>query len=651
MNRLSTFALACIALTAHLAAQQPGPEVAVVPAGPTVPSSPAARPAVTDTGFAPTWETQKHARTYVLGVPAPRGQIVDRDGNPLAQTRVSYNLAIAFPTPLSFSDADALAFAQREVMKAQVLTGRPIGINRDSLIKHYKNRGVLPFVIAQDLRFNELDAYKRAQPEHLILQPVYQRFYANGALAGHILGYAGRAGKMQEGPIENSELLWPNAEGREGLEQSFDDQLQGKIGQYNISFDAAGRRASEQIAIPPQPGYNIVTTLDTHIQKLCEDALARSCKKGAMVVVDPNTGDVLAMASWPCYNPNSFVPNISASDFKALQDDPNIPLLPRAFRSSYPPGSTFKVFVGVAAMQSGKIDKDNEFSCPPSMEIGGLTFRNWKKTDAGSLNFADALTQSCDTWFYQVGIKIGPRTILDYAQQFGFGQRTGLPLAAEAGGLIPSDEYMLRVHKRRILNGDVANLSIGQGDTTATPLQMAIAMGAVGNGGTLYAARLVRQVQTIDNQIVTAYDVRARALIDIDKDIVKEVHKAMTGVVSGGLGTAHQAEVPGVAMAGKTGTAQWGPKSAERTAAWFAGYVPADKPRYAFAVLYESEEHNSDDVHGGTSAAPIAGKVFREIFKDLPKEKKGSKKKAPAKEERDEDGMPVRRAEPVHKDD
>ena len=654
MIRLLSFTFAAFVLTASARAQQPGvpvPEVrtasAATPAPAPVPNSKRG-----DTRLAPTWETQKGAQTFVLGIPAPRGQIVDRNGAPLAQTRVSYNLAVAFPMPAKFSDSEVLAFARREVAQAQSVTGRLLTINIEGAVKHYKNRAVVPWIIAQDLKPGELEAFKRAKPANLTLQPVYQRIYPNGALAGHIVGYAGRAGKILEGPIENNELLWPNAEGREGLEASFNDQLEGKNGQYNISFDAEGKRASEQITIPPQPGYNVVTSLDIHIQQLCEEALARGCKRGAMVVVDPNTGDVLAMASWPCFNPNMFVPYITAVDLKMLQDDPNIPLLPRAFRSAYPPGSTFKVFVGVAALQSGKIEKDDEFNCPPSMEIGGLRFRNWKHSDAGSMAFRMALTQSCDTWFYQVGIKTGPQVLLDYAQQFGFGQRSGLPLAAESPGLIPSDDYMLKVHKRRILNGDVANISIGQGDVTATPLQLAMAMGAVGNGGTLYAARLVQQVQSIDNQIVTAYDVRARSMIDIDKGIAKEVRNAMADVVSSPAGTAGKARVPGVSMAGKTGTAQWGPKTAERTAAWFAGFAPADKPRYAFAVVYESDQKNSDDVHGGTSAAPLIGRVMRQLFKEQPveREKKARKRKAPPKEETDEDGTPVRRPESAKND-
>ncbi|MDB6172825.1 MAG: Peptidoglycan glycosyltransferase [Chthoniobacteraceae bacterium] len=611
-----------------------------VPAAPAAPAAPA-----------PTWETQKQARTYLLGIPAPRGQIVDRNGSPLAQSRVSYNLAIAFPTPLNFSDHDVINFAKDQIVRAQVILGRQIPLSAngansiEGALKHYKNRGIIPYVIAQDLRPAELELIKRAKSENLILQPVYQRFYPNGSMAGHVIGYAGRTGRRQDGPLENNELLWPDAEGREGLEQTFNDQLQGKLGQYNISFDATGKKASEQISIPPQPGYNVVTTLDARVQRLCEESLAKSCRRGAIVILDPNTGDILGLASWPTINPNAFIPKISDEAYKALNDDKDIPLYPRAFRASYPPGSTFKVFVGMAALQSGKVKIDDEYNCPASLEIGNLSFRNWKRDGSGSLNFADALTQSCNTWFYQVGMKIGSRPIIDYAQKVGLGMKTGIPLNAETEGRIPTDEYMLKNYKRRLLNGDVANLSIGQGDTLVSPLQMAQAMGVVGNGGTFYQTRLVQQVQSIDGQIVTAYDVRVRGQIELDKEVLAELHKAMVQVVESGAGTAHKAQVSGVHVAGKTGTAQWGPKSHERTAAWFAGFAPADKPKYAFAALYESDSAGSD-VHGGTVSAPLIGRVLRELFKEEPKESKGKTRKR-RKAVVDEEDVPVRRAEPV----
>lgn len=603
------------------------------------------KPGGTAPGFAPTWDTQKQARAYVLNIPAPRGQIVDRNGNPLAQTRVSYNLALNFPTPTTFTDAQVLQYAEPKIMLARTVTGRPISVSQDLLLKHYKNRGVLPLVIAQDLRPDEIESFNLRKPEMLSLLPTYQRFYPNGSLAGHVIGYAGRTGRMPDGPIENSQPLWPGAEGREGLEQTFDDQLQGKDGQFNIAFDATGRKVSEQVSIPPQPGYNVITTIDENIQRLCEQTLEKGAKRGAIVIIDPNNGDILALASWPTINPNAFIPNISSEAFKALQDDPQIPLLPRAFRSAYPPGSTFKVTSGIAAMQEHVIKTDDTFSCPASLEIGRLTFRNWKKTDSGSLDFADALTQSCNTWFYQVGIKTGSQRMSDWSLRMGFGMRTGIPLAAEAEGRVPNDEYMKKVHGRKMLEGDLANFSIGQGDLLITPLQMAQMMGVVGNGGTFFQTRLVQQVQSIDGQIVTAYGVRARAQYEFDPKVLKEVKRGMVQVVSSGMGTAGKASVPNVKVGGKTGTAQWGGGKREQTAAWFAGVAPIDKPKYAFAALYESEVSNSDDVHGGSHAAPLIGKVLRELFKDEAKPAK--KKKKGEKPDKDDEDMEVRRAEPV----
>lgn len=581
---------------------------------------------------APTWETQKNARTYLLAIPAPRGQITDRNGNPLAQSRVSYNLAVQFPTPPNFSTVQALNYAQRKAFQAQTVIGRQIVVSGALTEKHYKNRAVIPMVIAQDLSPAELEAFNASKPDGLVLQPVYQRFYPNGQMAGHIVGYAGRSGKIPDGPIENNELLWPDAAGREGLEQTFNDQLQGKVGQYNISFDASGRRTSEQVSIPPQPGYNVVTTLDENMQRLCEQTLDKGAKRGAIAIIDPNNGDVLALASWPSINPNSFVPSISEAEFKRLQEDPDIPLLPRAFRSAYPPGSVFKCFVGLAGINSDKIGRHDEFSCPPALEIGNLTFRNWKKTHGGSLDFADALTQSCNTWFYQAGQKIGSAIMSDYALRLGLGEKTGIPLAAEAEGRIPTDEYMQKVYKRKMMPGDIANFSIGQGDLLISPLQMAQAMAAIGNGGTLYQTRLVKQVQSIDGQIVTAYDVRARAQLDYSEEALSTLRRGMVQVVSSRMGTAGKAAVPGFKVAGKTGTAQWGPKNRERTAAWFAGFVPAEEPKYAFAAVYEGEANN-DDVHGGTQAAPLIGKVMRELFKNEPRSTGKSKKRSEDGEE------------------
>lgn len=568
--------------------------------------------------LAPTYETQKRARTYVLDIPAPRGQITDRNGNPLAQNRLGYNLAIAYPTPLDFSDAQVLSFARERIEAAEKLLGRTLKISDELILRHYHNRGVLPFEIAQNLSVTEHDNLQGHLPAAMNLQAVYLRTYPNTSVAGQIIGYAGKTGRSPDGIIDNHEVLWPETEGREGLEQTFNDMLTGQRGEYKLTFDKDGRKTSEKIAAPPVPGYNVITTLDLHLQELAEKALEAKAKRGAIVIIDPNTGDILAMASWPTYNPNAFIPSISTEKFKALQDDPNIPLLPRAYRSAYPPGSTFKVAVGLAALESGTVRPEDVFDCMPALQVGNVTFHNWKKTERGPLNFVQALTESCDTWFYQAGIKTGAEPIIDWALKLGFGAKCGIPLRGEEDGRVPNDQYMKATHGRKLLNGDIANLSIGQGDLLVTPLQMAQAMAIIGNGGTFYQTRLVQQVQTIDNEIVTAYQVRAKKTIDASPEAMQQIHVGLVEAVNGPGGTAHQASLESVTVAGKTGTAQWGPKNKERTAAWFAGFVPADHPQYAFAALYEGDVGST--VHGGSVAAPMIAQILKDVYKVAKKE-------------------------------
>jgi penicillin-binding protein 2 len=614
---------------------QPLPQPAPSPT-PSVPS------VVEEETIIPTFETQKLARTYILDVPAPRGQITDRNGMPLAQNRISYNLAITFPTPLDFSDAQALSFAREKIGKAEKLIDRSIKISDEAILRHYRNRGIMPFEIAQNLTKSEYEEVKDQLPAGMAVRPIYVRIYPNGKLAGQIVGYSGKTSRNPDGIIDNHETLWPETEGREGLEQTFNEMLKGKHGEFKITFDKDGRKTSEKLITPPVPGYNVVTTLDVRLQELAEKALEAKAKRGAIVIVDPNTGDILAMASCPTYDPNLFVPSISPEKFKALQDDPDIPLLPRAFRSSYPPGSTFKIAVGIAALESGAIRSEDVYQCVPSIDIGNITFHNWKKGDRGPLNFVEALTESCDTWFYQVGIKTGAEPIIDWALKLGFGAKCGIPLRGEVEGRIPNDQYMKATHGRKLLNGDIANLSIGQGDAQVTPLQMAQAMAIVANGGTFYQTRLVQQVQTIDNEIVSAYQVREKRTLDVSISTMEQLRTGMIDVVNGPGGTAHQASLDNIEVAGKTGTAQWGPKNKERTAAWFSGFLPADQPRFAFAALYEGDVGSK--VHGGTTAAPMIAQVFKDVYKQSGQQVTNNQRRRPAREE-------VRRAQAVEEDE
>jgi penicillin-binding protein 2 len=574
------------------------------------------------TNLVPSWETQRQAATYALAIPAPRGQITDRNGVPLAQTRVSYNLSVVFPTPLDFTDQQVVEFVNRAVASVSGLTTRQVGFSEDGAVQHYRNRGVIPFDIATDLPDSEVAKLRGKLPPNLTLRGTYARIYPQGSVAGQVVGYTGRTSRESTRILQNNEPLWPESEGREGLEQTFDDQLRGKSGTLSLTFDKDGKKTGERIAVPPEPGYNLVTTIDLDMQRLAERILQKRAKRGAIVVIDPNTGEVLALASWPTINPNDFVPSISEERFKKIESDPNIPLLPRAYRSAYPAGSTFKVFVGVAGFESRTISPKDEFDCPAALEVGNMVFRNWRKSDGGDLNFRQALTQSCNTWFYQVGQKIGARTLVSWAEKLGLGARTGILLNGEAEGRIPTDSYMVQTYHRHFLAGDLANFSIGQGDILISPLQMAQAMGTIANGGILYQTRIARQVQTLNNEVVYVYSPRPKDILKLGPVTLEELRQGMMSVVSNPNGTGGAAELKNVKVAGKTGTAQWGPKKRERTAAWFAGFAPADSPKYAFAALYESAP--GEQVHGGTAAAPMIGELLREVFKAEPPPKKSS---------------------------
>src|SRR2546430_9126028 len=499
--------------------QQPGPASSIAPSAP--PSVEPSPPAL-DEEIVPTFETQKLARTYILDIPAPRGQITDRNGAPLAKVQLIYNHTIDIPTTLEFNDTETHVFAHRHIAAATKLIGRPIRAADDAILRHYHNRGILPFEIATNLSAEEYDAAKAHLPPEMTLRGVYLRVYPQGKIAGQTVGYCGRTGRNPDGIIDNHETIWPETEGREGVEQTFNAMLTGKHGEYKMTFDKDGRKTSEKIVSPPIPGHTVVTTLDLRLQELAEKALEAKAKRGAIVIMDPNNGDILALASWQNYNPNLFVPSISPEKFKALQEDPGIPLLPRAFRSSYPPGSTFKVAVGIAALESGAVTPSEEYQCVPSIQIGNLTFHNWKKSDRGFINFVQALTESCDTWFYQVGIKLGAAPIIDWAQKLGFGAKCGIPIRGEVEGRVPNDQWMRATHGRKLLNGDIANLSIGQGDTLVTPLQMGQAMGIVANGGKFYPTRLGQQVQSIDRGIVTAYNMREKRAPNLSESTIAQ---------------------------------------------------------------------------------------------------------------------------------
>lgn len=558
---------------------------------------------------------RKDARTITLKIPAPRGQIVDREGRPFAQNEVAYQVALQFK---QFEQADrdfVVNWGRQRLDSLQAVSKNFVTKTDDELFDHYKNRRWLPLLISGQMSEKEARALEPKLSAGLILHPVYRRYYPGGELAAHIIGYSGSVGKLPTGPINFNEPLWEESEGRAGLEMLHNTQLVGVPGVKKLLFDEAGNKLLEEQVSRPKPGGTLVTTLDLKWQELAEDVLRKGCKRGAFVVVDVVTGEVLVMASRPSFDLNRFIPGINDAEWKALNDDPSKPLQGRAFQSTYPPASTFKPIVALAALNNGVVTKNSTIYCPASIQIGNHTFRNWSKTPEGSINVKRAIARSCNPWFYQVGIDVGPSAFLDLSRRLGLGTRSGLPLMGEAEGLVPNDQYMMAKHRRRILDGDTANLSIGQGDLLASPLQVAQMMAGIANGGALPKLQMIRQIQDTRGRVVHATLPERKTWLGVSEDAVEVVRDGMNDVVSAGYGTGGRGSLSYTTLCGKTGTAQWGPPKLEQRLAWFAGFLPHDNPRYAFAVLYEGRP--GETVSGGRMAAPMVRNFFEPIKDDI----------------------------------
>jgi len=561
--------------------------------------------------------TQKEARTMRLSIPAPRGQIVDRNGVSLAQNRVVNYLALNFPFMDRATPEAILSFAKGKISAANQLLGKKWSLPDDRLLSHYENRRWLPLVFSIEEGLNveitgeEQRKLKPLLEDGLLLQPAYIRHYPKEDSACHILGYTGKTRRLNEGPIVDGDQLFEEMEGRDGLEITFDSFLKGTPGEINLLFDPDGKLLSDEVLRRPSPGRTLVTTLDFNLQKYAENALKKGARNGgAMVIMDVRTGDILAMASNPSFNPNEFVLGIRPQRWEELSNDPRMPLYGRAFRGEYPPASTFKIVTALGALESGRVTPSSSFYCGVSMLIGDRYFHNHNtKRDEGSMNVITAIKRSCNTWFYAAALAAGSDPVTNMALRMGFGERTGIPLKGEGRGKVPTSA------DHRILGGELANIAIGQGAVLATPLQVCQCMAALGDGVNMPQPRLVKQVQTISEEVVDAYAPKARKQVSLRPDARDAVVKGMVAVVSGGGGTGHAAAIKQAQIAGKTGTAQW-KVAKDQNLAWFTGFLPASQPVLAFAVLYEGRP--GENVSGGGYAAPIVKEVFTKFYEGAP---------------------------------
>ncbi len=555
-------------------------------------------------------KTRPNARTMTLTVPSPRGLIMDRNGEVYANNRTIYYLTLQFPELNNPSDSQILSWAHKRLAAAADILGAPWTIKDEDLLSHYQHRRWLP--LQNKKVYEQDDITSITLMDGLAFQPLYVRNYPQQESAAHIIGYVRSTGKLPTGPINYEDPLWELTSGTEGLENIFDHELSGTPGQRHILVDSDGSRLVDEYPVKPEMGNSLVLTLNSQWQNKAERILKKNTKKGALVLIDVLTGEVLTLASYPHYDLNLWIPYIKEDEFATLRDDKARPMFARAFQARYPPASTFKAIVAASAISNNVVQTDTLIDCPVSVEIGGKEYKNHSKYPDGEINARKALARSNNCWFYQVGIQAGSKTFLAAAQELGFGAKSGLPLFNETRGLIPDNRYMVEKYGRPILDGDTANFAIGQGDVEASPLQVAQAMAGLANGYSLPRLQLIKQIQSPNGNVLLANGREQRNSLSFSRTAIDEVAKGMYDVIHATYGTGKNGYLDFTTMTGKTGTAQW---VQGKELAWFAGFFPYEKPRFAYAALYEGS--TGESVSGGRKAAPIIKEFLSGISSTL----------------------------------
>lgn len=555
-----------------------------------------------------------------IRIPSARGDIVDRHGVMLADNRPRYDAVIYLDQLRGSKRQDIYRVVSSNLAVLAQTMNMPVTLTEQEIRTHYQKRRPLPLIVWHDLPAQTAAMFAERASQlpavDLVATPVRQ--YPNGSLAAHLLGFAGQAEQTDEEETDEFYYYQADTAGKQGIEKTCDEYLRGAPGGRTIRVNPSGRTVAETGFKPAERGDRVMLTLDARIQKIVEQALdhaplpAGAELRGAVVVIDPRNGEVLAMASRPTFDPNLFNPGAPSEQVAWVLRNPASPLLNRAIGARYAPGSTFKPITLLAGMECGAVKPDDTVVCEGSLHIGNRTFRCWSKNGHGRVDATGAVRLSCDVWFYQKGLAMKVEPIAKMASEFGLGQLSGLDLGGEKTGLVPTPGWKRFTQGERWWDGDTAQLSMGQSFLLTTPLQMACATAALANGGTLWRPFVVQRVVTSENIIVSETRPEARRRIAVSPSNMEFTRQAMLASVQALDGTGHRAGVQGLSVAGKTGTAEadvrvdGATQRIKRT--WFIGFAPYEAPQVALAVMFEQGDS------GGHTAAPVAGQIFAGIF-------------------------------------
>ena len=540
-------------------------------------------------------------------LPPLRGRITDRFGEGIAINRQTYQLVLVSEQTESVADTLDRIAALIDLSESDI---------RWVLKETSRRSDFVPVTVREGLSWSEVTRIEVNLPElpGVLIEEGQSRFYPYSELAAHVTGYVGAVSEAELTAADPLLELPGFRTGKNGVEKIFETELRGNAGTRQVEVNAYGRVIREIARQDAATGEDLTLTIDMGLQGFAARTLGEEA--GSVVVMDLLNGDVLALVSSPAFDPNAFNQGLTSEAWQALLNDPKAPLINKAIAGQYPPGSTFKMIVAMAALEMGLMAPEDTVYCPGHYTLGNHTFHCWRRWGHGHVGMVEALKQSCDVYFYEVAYQVGVDKIAEMAERFGFGAVTNIELTGERAGLVPTKAWKESVIGESWLGGETLNVAIGQGYMLATPMQLAVMAARLGNGTSKVMPRIARST--------TGPDVPFFETLNIDPEVLAVVREGMVAVVNDPVGgTAYGARIEdeGMEMAGKTGTAQvrrittagreanrdledipWN----ERDHALFVAYAPLHAPRYACAVVIE---------HGGggsTAAAPVARDVLRE---------------------------------------
>jgi penicillin-binding protein 2 len=546
-------------------------------------------------------------RVRILPVIAPRGRILDREGRVLADNFPAFSVLLMRESTATLSPDRVAGIARGLQLDPEELRHT---LERTASLPRFQPITLKQAATLEDIAF--LESHRVEYPELDLIQ-VQQRLYPKDRVAAALIGYVGEVPEDMIAELGSS-YRPGDVIGKFGVEAKYNRILAGRDGMRRVVVNSRGQEVGVLSTINALPGNDLRLTIDLDLQMAAEASLED--RPGAVVALDPRSGEVLAMVSHPAFNPNDFAKHIDPKEWNDLMSDPMKPLMNKAIQAQLAPGSVFKIVMAAAALETGTIKPDYIVHCAGSVTIYGHLYHDWvfdKHQSHGAMNVHGAIRQSCDVFFYTVGKMLGIDNIDYYAKGLGLGQKTGIDLPAEAPGLIPTPEWVQRVYKRKWYAGETISVSIGQGADAVTPLQVAHTIGGVAMGGVLYRPHVAfpDQLRALGEN---PPDVSPQTF-PLSEDTVAAVKSGMWAVVNEGGGTGGAARCPGIDISGKTGTAQVvsqalrasANSSEYRNTAWFVGYAPSDKPEIVVVALVQRGEHS-------TVAVPIVREVIKAYF-------------------------------------